>query len=455
MGKEAKIGLGVIVILLIVFGVVLARRLSSPSDGSATAETSDNTSQADKSHDDGPGKHGDKMKPGGPGTRPKIVEGKAGSGARSSPADIGSWSVVSDGGTSKRATAATRSAPPSFMPRRPAPDASSPLQNPYQTAQPAAKTAADWQGGSAAAAQLRNPLGQPPAAGDGRLGEHGRDRMHGRYTSPGAFNPTRQADPSAAGMPAAPSPGNPLRGQAGAAAAPGYDAGASRYSGGGYQAPGYGPTAYREAQHSQAGLAAQRAPEYAADSTYRAIPKPPHHRTPASVTAQYGPEDLRRPDGTYVVQPNDNYWLISTKLYGSGGYFKALAEHNRKKYPDEDKLKVGDVIAAPTKAELVQTYADLCPTDKHAEAAKRQATAVSTRGQYATGKTYVVQTGDTLCDIARWELGKPARWTEIYELNRDVLGDDFDHLTPGVKLMMPGDGPADSVTRRNGPYYER
>ncbi len=37
MGKEAKIGLAVIAILLITFGVVLAKRLSGSNDGSAEA----------------------------------------------------------------------------------------------------------------------------------------------------------------------------------------------------------------------------------------------------------------------------------------------------------------------------------------------------------------------------------------------------------------------------------
>ena len=430
MGKEAKIGLGIILILLIVFGVVLARRLSDPSDGSAAAAPGEKAKPA--------GEHaGERTKPGGPGARPTVIEAKAGSKTSrspSSPADVGQWSVVSDSRTSRQGPAGAKppSAPPSFMPHRPTADPSSPPYNPYRTAQPAGKTAGAWQGGPATASdpntasQLGDPRQQQPTQTPGGGYQRG-------YAPTGQLNPTRPYVPR---DPSAPASANPLRGQTGATA--------PRHSG------GYGPTAYRPgnpAQHAQAGVAAQRTPAYpaGASSANRTMPKPP----------QYGPEDYRREDGTYAVGPNDSYWVISEKLYGSGAYFKALAEHNRKKYPDEDKLKVGDVIAAPTKAELVQTYADLCPKESHVEAAKRQAMAVSTRGQYATGRTYEVQEGDTLWDIARWELGKAARWGEILDLNGDILGDDFDHLTPGVKLVLPSDGPADAVTRRNGPYRQR
>ena len=37
----------------------------------------------------------------------------------------------------------------------------------------------------------------------------------------------------------------------------------------------------------------------------------------------------QRSDGKYEVQPNDSYWTISERLYGTGAYFKALTQHNR------------------------------------------------------------------------------------------------------------------------------
>ena len=50
---------------------------------------------------------------------------------------------------------------------------------------------------------------------------------------------------------------------------------------------------------------------------------------------------------------------------------------------------------------------------------------------------YVSQPGDTLFDVARHELGKATYWPEIYELNRDILGDNIDTLKPGTELILP------------------
>ncbi len=78
-------------------------------------------------------------------------------------------------------------------------------------------------------------------------------------------------------------------------------------------------------------------------------------------TKPFGTENASHAGGSYEVQPNDNFWVISEKVYGSGAYFKALAEHNRGKVGQRDKLRVGDSIATPTIAQLEQTYPDLCP----------------------------------------------------------------------------------------------
>jgi nucleoid-associated protein YgaU len=64
------------------------------------------------------------------------------------------------------------------------------------------------------------------------------------------------------------------------------------------------------------------------------------------------------------------------------------------------------------------------------------------------GRVYVVEKGDTLFDIARYELGKPSRWAEIYDLNQDVLGDDFHFLEPGTELVLPSDRPEESLTKQ-------
>jgi len=166
-------------------------------------------------------------------------------------------------------------------------------------------------------------------------------------------------------------------------------------------------------------------------------------------------ESIQSQDGTYTVRPNDSYWTIAMRAYGSGACFKALAEHNRKKHPEPDRLRVGDVILLPPQSQLQQSYPQLCPKPVHSNIARRRASAIRTISGDSNARIYVVESGDTLYDIARFELGKASRWDEIVELNADVLGKDLDYLTPGMKLILPKDRSSDSVTQRVNSAYPR
>ena len=55
--------------------------------------------------------------------------------------------------------------------------------------------------------------------------------------------------------------------------------------------------------------------------------------------------------------------------------------------------------------------------------------------------------GDTLWDIAARHLGPHATdqdvaeaWPRWYALNREVVGDDPDHILPGQRLVVPAAG---------------
>jgi len=149
-------------------------------------------------------------------------------------------------------------------------------------------------------------------------------------------------------------------------------------------------------------------------------------------------------DGKYRVAPGDNFWTISQKVYGNGSYFKALEEHNRERFPYSDRLPVGQEVRVPPARELEEQYPDLCPRSR-TPAADRQRGALNVsdrEGFSGRGRTYKVQEGDTLFDIARDQLGKAARWNEIYELNRAQLGGDFNFLSPGMELVLPENRPS-------------
>lgn len=142
-----------------------------------------------------------------------------------------------------------------------------------------------------------------------------------------------------------------------------------------------------------------------------------------------------RGDGTAVVRPNDTFWTISERAYGTGSYFKALIRYNSDKHPNPDKLAVGDTVLVPSANELTQKFPQLCPKPRRGgEAGIRNAAAPRSA---AGGHPYEVRDGDTLFDIARFELGDGARWVEIYQLNRDQLTDDFHYLKLGSTLMLP------------------
>jgi nucleoid-associated protein YgaU len=168
-----------------------------------------------------------------------------------------------------------------------------------------------------------------------------------------------------------------------------------------------------------------------------------------SAPPSYSKQPLRH-DGKYEVEPGDSYWTISEKVYGVGGYYQALAEQNRGKVGNVNRLTPGDLIMAPSVAQLEKNYPELCPKAGRRETQESRTMAVSSRGSYRSGRTYTVSEGDTLFNIARYELGKASRWVELYEANRDVLGKDFNYLTPGMKLVLPDNEKADVMARRTG-----
>jgi len=52
-------------------------------------------------------------------------------------------------------------------------------------------------------------------------------------------------------------------------------------------------------------------------------------------------------------------------------------------------------------------------------------------------RRYYVQQGDSLYAIADAKLGTGARWSEIYEMNKAVIGADPSRLKVGVALTLP------------------
>jgi len=425
MGKEATIGLAVILILLITFGVVLVRRMSGSTDPAAASSAEPSDGGLSQAADDPAGNDAKGEPSAAPSGKLTILATEPASSEtpRLRPAPVGQSTAASDEDTDTEDTGADfAQVPPPMMSNPPARgwtnrggryDGSVQQTEASQVREPRPLGVA----GSSRDGQPHDPLedraGQTAVADTAQVGQ-----MPGRLRSLGP--PQRTARQPGAG---------------------GYD----------YRDSGGYPSDVSAARQSPAWR--QTSP-YTSAAQHQQGPTSRFPENDAGFGSPRGTGDLRNADGEYQVQPNDNYWVISQRLYGSGGYFKALAEHNRGRVPREDRLDVGEVISAPSVLELEKAYPDLCPKPSRRETVRSRGSLVSTRTPYAGGRVYVVEEGDTLFDIARHLLGKASRWVEIYQLNRDLVGDDPSYINSGMQLVVPEDEPAERVTRRPRPPYQ-
>lgn len=69
------------------------------------------------------------------------------------------------------------------------------------------------------------------------------------------------------------------------------------------------------------------------------------------------------------------------------------------------------------------------------QASKPQSSEASSLTAYTIH--YTVKPGDTLSAIAEKFYGDAKRWPEIYEANKDVIGDNPNLIKPGQELKIP------------------
>lgn len=138
----------------------------------------------------------------------------------------------------------------------------------------------------------------------------------------------------------------------------------------------------------------------------------------------------------YVVKPNDTYWTISQAIYGSPMYAQALAQFNSATIPDPNRIAPGMKIPMPPLELLKERYGALIATGSRgmAPAQPRAGFFLTETGDPA----FRVTDSDTLQDIAKAHLGRPSRWVQIFEMNREVI-EDPDKLEEGTILRLPVD----------------
>jgi nucleoid-associated protein YgaU len=187
--------------------------------------------------------------------------------------------------------------------------------------------------------------------------------------------------------------------------------------------------------------------------TSQAAVVPQTRRSVPLTDASAGDTSLNEPSETYVVQPQDNFWTISRKKYGTARYFRALAELNKAHVPDPTRMRPGVKVSTPP-AEILETrFAQFLPQGTAVEVASGERpsgksgpagffTSADGKPMYRTGEK------DTLSDIAAKHLGRASRWIQIYEMNRDMLATP-NQLKIGTELALPGDASNVAVTNDN------
>lgn len=91
------------------------------------------------------------------------------------------------------------------------------------------------------------------------------------------------------------------------------------------------------------------------------------------------------------------------------------------------------------------------PTENLPQQAQPEVQAGAQPEAQAETTNYTVKSGDNLWDIAREKLGDGTRWTEIYQMNQSVIGDNPRLIMPGAELQLPG-GSAENIASATSEY---
>lgn len=134
-----------------------------------------------------------------------------------------------------------------------------------------------------------------------------------------------------------------------------------------------------------------------------------------------------------AVQPNDNYWKISKRMYGTARYFSSLALYNQSRIRDPRKLRPGMKVLIPDPKILEQRYPEL-----FRDFQRKPRLPVGFFVRKDGSPAYRVGDRETLSEISQKHLGRASRWIQIYRLNQSILKDP-NKLKPGIELLLPDD----------------
>jgi nucleoid-associated protein YgaU len=117
------------------------------------------------------------------------------------------------------------------------------------------------------------------------------------------------------------------------------------------------------------------------------------------------------------------------------------ADAARKRFEEAEAEKArlaalaAEKTAAEARAKATAAGAAVASGSSWAQGAPAQAQAATTLA--AGERSYVVVSGDSLSKIAKELYGDAKRWPEIYEANKQLIGDNPNMIQPGQTLRIP------------------
>jgi nucleoid-associated protein YgaU len=130
------------------------------------------------------------------------------------------------------------------------------------------------------------------------------------------------------------------------------------------------------------------------------------------------------PGRTHVVASGETFVSIARAVYGDGRYYQAIIDANPS--VDPAKLRPGVSIQLPPDSQVKQGR----------KSARSSGDASSSAGS-SDGKTYTVQSGDSLYKIAKKLYHNGEKSADLYEANKQTIGPDSTRLKIGMVLTVP------------------
>ena len=118
---------------------------------------------------------------------------------------------------------------------------------------------------------------------------------------------------------------------------------------------------------------------------------------------------------TYTIAAGDSLWKIAVRFYGSGSYWQKIFNDNADVISNPDQIYAGQQIVI---------YLE------------REGGAAQEGAGNETGRTYVVESGDTLWKISEKVYGRGWSWRRIYQANEDIISEPG-NIYAGQVIKIP------------------